>query len=191
MRLLPIRKVESLSSSKQALKLLSTGNVRPLGNSYAGCNYRRNQHGAFSFNHTDTGLLNITQLFISKELWGIDTYALDLNHIKEFTKFQVGYIANDYVERVCVNTLNTYLALYKDILEITPPIRLIAGMTGVNGYRMLVPNSSFNSLQGRVVTDNIEFGSEIDDLSEDSAKILEPFFNRIWEECGLDHSQIP
>jgi len=74
-------------------------------------------------------------------------------------------------------------------LELPLPLKFIVGATKVENYRMAAPNgTSFPGLQkfgGRVVEDHIVYEGTITNFDSDPKVLLRPFFENIWEECGL------
>ena len=95
----------------------------------------------------------------------------------------------NYLESTCIATLSSYLIFCRDVLELKPPLKMMAGITGVKEYRMDVPDKMSSGgrgrFQGEVVKDNIEYESIIEDLDADPIELLRPFFEWVWEECNL------
>ena len=189
LRLMPIGEVKCLDSSLEAYDLLLGNAVRPLGHSYGGWSHGRNRHGAFSVSHDEMSILGLTQFFLNQELWGIDADSLDKKNCMSFSGADFGFIAGGYVEEACIATLASYLKFYREVLKMQAPVKLIAGMTGVAGYKMSASSRmSFGrsgQFHGRVDNDNLERAYTIEDLACDPAEILEPFFTYLWKECGL------
>ena len=189
LRIMPIHTTAPLSSEKQAYDLLSNSNVTPLEYEDNGRDSDRNKYGAFVVSHKENNIFNLTQLFLNNELWGIDCYLLDKERCMKSAKVKVGFLQSGQVEKTFISTLATYLSFYRDRLELQPPIKFMAGMTGVEGYRMEVPDMRpgfyKRELEGKVLNDNIKFETTINDLDVTPASILRPFFEHVWEKCGL------
>ena len=107
----------------------------------------------------------------------------------DWMKVDFGYFPCSGLEDWFIQTLSTYLPFCKDILELILPLTFIVGATKVEGYKMTAPNGQFFSgLQrfgGSVVEDHIVYDGTITDFDSDSKVLLRPFFEKIWEECGL------
>jgi hypothetical protein len=50
-----------------------------------------------------------------------------------------GFFPGSYVEKIFYLTLKNYLNLAKETLKLRLPLKLIAGATDVEGYRMTAP----------------------------------------------------
>ena len=188
LRIMPIHKAAPLPNAQRAKELLSVSSVRPLKNIY-NRNYGRNRHGALVVSHKANNIFGLTQLFLNNELWGIDCFSLDKENLMQYMNIEFGYFPCIRVESTFISTLATYLPFYRDSLKLQPPIKLMAGMTGVKNYKMSMPSgihSNFDQFQGRVVNENIEFECTIDNLDATPTSILRPFFEHVWEECGLN-----
>ena len=70
------------------------------------------------------------------------------------------------------------------------PLKFIAGATGVEGYRMTAPSGmdfgGFERFGGRVVEENLIYEGTIPNYELPVTSILRPFFDYVWEECGLN-----
>lgn len=177
-------------SSKQALEIASS--LRPMAQTLTGSSQDRNKHGAYTYSKgQNSQILFLTQLFLSGELWGIDAYLINkkrcMNRDVEF-----GFIASVAVEKTFANTLRNYMNIAKDHLHVRAPLRFIAGLTGVFEYRMAVPSSmqSFSHFDGLVHTDHIVYEGMIPDWNAEPALLLRPFFEQIFDECGLTRPNV-
>jgi hypothetical protein len=190
LRVIPTKRVEEFTTSKQVLELLSKGGVKPLCDRINGWNRGRNRHGTFVCAHIDEKVLAVTQLFRNKELWGIDARTIDKQHCKEWSEVEFGYFACSSLEIAFTQTLSTYLTFCRDILNLPLPLKFIAGATGVEGYRMTAPSGmdfgGFERFGGRVVEENLIYEDTIPDYELQVTSILRPFFDYVWEECGLN-----
>ena len=190
LRVIPTKRGEEFKTSKQVLELLSKDGVRPLCDHVSGWNRGRNRHGAFVCAHNENKVLAITQLFRNKELWGIDAMTIDKELCKEWSKVEFGYFACSSLETAFTQTLYTYLTFCQNILNLQLPLRFIAGATGVEEYRMTAPSGmnfgGFEKFGGRVVEENLIHEGTITNYELPVTAILRPFFDYIWEECGLN-----
>ncbi|MBN2313940.1 MAG: hypothetical protein JXM79_08410 [Sedimentisphaerales bacterium] len=189
LRVIPTKRVEEFATSKQVLEFLSKSSVRPLCDHLSGWSPGRNRHGAFVCAHNEDKVLAITQLFRNKELWGIDVITIDKESCKEWSKVEFGFIACSSLEIAFTETLSTYLTFCRDILKLELPLRFIAGATGVEEYRMTAPSginfAGFEKFAGRVVEENLIYEGTITHYELPVTTILRPFFDYVWEECGL------
>jgi hypothetical protein len=193
LRIIPTASIPAIKSSKAALDLIQSGRLAPMG--YRGygviLQQGRNKWGAFSCHQivNDDKVSNLTQLFINNELWGIDATSIEKESHTEFAKVDFGYFPSLAFEKVFNETLANYLSFVSAILKLPPPLKFIAGATDVEGYRMAMPGS-FPSYSGIVVNKDIVFEGMIDGYEKKPADILRPFFNHVWEECGLERPDI-
>jgi hypothetical protein len=189
LRLFPKKPMDNIRSSKVALDLCKTGNLIPMCDlrNIPGYSYGRNKYGAYVFHEDDGKISNFTQLFKSGELWGIDAQCIDKKD--QMVKVEFGYFPCVSLEDIFIWTLNNYLKFANDVLEISLPLKFIAGATDVLGYRMTPPPgmnfTGFERFAGNVFEDHIVFNGIIKDYSQKAQTILRPFFEYVWEECGL------
>jgi hypothetical protein len=148
-----------------------------------------NKHGSYVGHLEDDKILNITQLFLTGELWGIDAYAIDKDCVMKRSKVDFGYFPCVDLEKAFIYTLANYLKFASEALKLQLPLRFIAGATDVKGYRMSSPQG-FNFISGRfdghVLADKIVHEGTITNYSVKASDILRPFFEYVWEECGLE-----
>lgn len=190
LRLIPINEVEPIQSSKAVYDLLSEGGIRPLSEPGSGWNQGRNRHGAFVCANAENRALSLTQVFCNREVWGIDADLIDKEHSMQWAEVEFGYFPISALEAAFQHTLSSYIAFCRDFLKLICPIRFVAGATGVEGYRMTAPPGmnfrGFEKVAGRVVESNIVYEGIIEDYEVAPTVILHPFFEKLWEECGLD-----
>jgi len=140
--------------------------------------------------YNENNILSLTQLFLNKELWGIDCCCLDKKSRMDNARVNFDSIPSVLVENMFNETLDSYLKLCREKLELQPPLKLIAGMTGVKGYEMGAPGrmlfGNFYKSAGRVVNEDIGFECLVEDLNAKPSSILLPFFKHVWEECDLE-----
>ncbi|MFI5330802.1 MAG: hypothetical protein ACHQ2F_07175 [Desulfobaccales bacterium] len=185
LHIIPQKPVDSITSSKIALDLAQTGNLFPMGRGEIAQAFGRNKYGAFACIKRDGEILNLTQLFKSGELWGIDAVSINKNTLMEHWEVDFGFFPSGAFEKLFVLTLSHYLKFAKEILKLPVPLKFTAGATDVLGYRMVVSLGVGYDFSGGVVLDHITFEGMIEDYSKDPHIILRPFFEHVWEECGL------
>ena len=190
LRLIPQKPIDSIKSSKIALDLAQTGRLFPMSRGEISWSFGRNKYGAYACFEKDGKIFNLTQLFKSGELWGIDAYLIDKSRLMERGSVDFGFFPSGAFEKIFVVTLGHYLKFAGDILKLSGPLKFIAGATDVLGYRMIVPYGVGPGFNGDVVEDHVTFDGIIEDYSKEPHIILRPFFERIWEECGLERPDV-
>jgi hypothetical protein len=186
LRLYPLIEVASFNSELEALEAAKRGPIWPMGN-VRGCDHVRNLFGAISFEQIYEGeLLNATQLFLSRELWGFDAFALNKALIQFYAGPPVGtshsFIPSTYVEEIFATALDKYLKFCRSVLELPLPLRVEAGLVGIKDYRIAVSN---NRIVGRCLTDVITWKADISSYDKPAEEILLPLFELIWAKCGV------
>jgi hypothetical protein len=81
LRLYPTIAVTAIESELEAREIAVRGNLQPLGR-VSGWGFDRNEFGAIVFQTPENGkLFNFTQLFLSREIWGVDAESLNAERI--------------------------------------------------------------------------------------------------------------
>jgi len=186
LRLYPTVAVPPINSELDAQDLAIKGNLMPLGK-VNGCGFDRNIFGALVFEAPENGkLFHLTQLFLSREIWGCDADSVNADRIiYGFEKGPKAYIANAYVENCFVNSLKNYLVFARDYLKLPLPLRIEAGLVGIKGYPITVNSSNF---AGKSLRDSISWQDEVSAYDKPAWEILGPFFDRIWANCGIQRT---
>jgi hypothetical protein len=187
LRLYPSIQVPPLETELAARTIASRGALWPMGADARGCTPARNQFGAIVYDASHKNdLRNFTQLFLSKEIWGVDAWVLNATHWREhFPDIGRGYIPSPLVERTFVAALANYLQFAQRFLELPLPLRVRAGLTKIKGYPIAVDNG----VSGRALHNNLEWTTSIDSFDLRAHEILKPFFERMWQHCGLERSE--
>lgn len=184
LRIVPTQQGESIKSSKVALDLVNSGSLRPFY-STQGFSVSRNKYGAFTYLSENGKVLTLTQLFLNNELWGIDAYSIYKQRLIEGSGVNFGYFPCGAFEDRFLNALENYLKFANEILQLPLPLKIIAGATAVEGYRMATLDP-FNRFDGYVHDKNLVWEGEVNDYNLKVSRILRPFFDYVWEECGLE-----
>jgi hypothetical protein len=162
--------------------------IGPLGGS-TGTDWDINRHGAVVFGAVsakDSIARKITQIFLNGEIWGIDGAALTSFDGRSGPEIP---IPQDF-ERRFEFGLQQYLAFATQELEVRFPIKFIAGMTGIEGRQIVLPPAPpgkyrIRSIVGHCVTDEIVHTGQIARSGIAIAEVLRPFFEKVWENCGI------
>jgi len=191
LRLVPTRQVEAIESATVALDMIRSGRLSAMGET-AGT-HERNKPGALvcKYGENNNEVLMLTQLFLSRELWGIDTYTIRKEILIENVDVSFGFFRWTAFQNCFVAALTDYVKFAQQQLNLEPPLRFIAGATDVEGYRMTapigMPFTNYDSFKGNVVNPHIVYESEIADYEVDVETVLRPFFVKVWDECGLPY----
>jgi hypothetical protein len=189
LRLYPSVIVPQINSELEARTIAINGNLQPLGR-VDGCGFDRNIFGAIVYQTPQDGkLCHFTQLFLSRELWGIDAIILNADYLhqrqKEWGQQPLSWIANGYVEEYFVKALHNYLMFSQTHLQLPPPLQVEAGLTGIMGYPISGENNGF---YGKSLRDVVQWKSEIPAYGKPAWEILGSFFDRIWANCGIQRT---
>lgn len=149
--------------------------------------YARNRDGAAAFTteietmtDSEAFALGVTQAYSNGELWGVDTWLLDPERTERLRGADFPSIPNFTLEEGLIVALSQYLLFARDALNLQLPLRWVVGICEIDKHRLTIEDGhtgrSFNN-------EIVEFGM-IDDYETRIHKILEPFFNKLWEEFG-------
>ena len=123
-------------------------------------------------------LYHLTQLFLNREVWGIDAFAVNATHCKNFKEGRFGgYIPSTYVERMFTETLSNYLEFAQQHLRLAVPLQLEAGLTGIKGYPIAVEHG----MPGQLLTNHVQWTGTVPSYGIAPHEILRPFFDYM---CG-------
>jgi hypothetical protein len=188
LRLNPSRPVAAFESELDARNAAGKA-LRPMGSDYTGWSHTRNAFGAIAWAppSDDGSLYNLTQLFLTKELWGIDAFAVNADRCREFMRGKVnGFIMSTYVERLFAETLFHYVLFARQLLDLPLPLNFEAGLVGVKGYPMALHQGG---LGGKMLENSIVWNGQI--LSDETPvnEILQPFLGYMWKKCGVPRPQ--
>jgi hypothetical protein len=117
-------------------------------------------------------------IFRQGELWAVDSALIAAQGEKEVIPF---------IEPIYKKALKRYLAVLHS-LGVQPPLRWIAGIRGIRGHSLTypaTPNPAHLSLGGGCAIDFVIEEGVIDGASPPDA-ILNPFFNKLFDQCGTD-----
>jgi hypothetical protein len=168
------------------LKRIATQSGRmllPLGwSAFSGQNYIRAEDG-FGFTSVwkqENLTPAVAFAFVTGEVWTVNTFILSA--AEEIP----------YGEQWFMQSLVMYVNFLKDGLGISPPYRWIAGLEQVKGRRLqLAPpppgGSNMFHRAGQCVSDDVVSEGIIDPTS-DIHLSLKPFFELIYDRCGLERS---
>lgn len=182
-RLYPITQVPPFETELDAWQATANGVFRPAGDA-RGWDRVRNRWGAIAFEGPSDGKLwRYTQLFTSKEIWGVDAHVLNKTWCMEHSGKSFGYFTTFYLEHQLVSTLDCYLSMARKTLGIPGNLRLIVGFSRVAGYRLAVSNSR---IAGELFEPDLEWTTDVTSDAKSAFQILRPFFAYYWRKCGFE-----
>jgi len=193
LRIIPTSTISPIRNSMAALELIRSGNLMPMSGGNISWSTGRNKYGAYSCSFEDRNILRFSQLFKNGELWGIDADTIDKRKRMEWAKVDFGYFPCVDFEQIFYRTLVNYLDFAKTTLKVPLPLKLIAGATDVEGYRMPHPPGmhfgGFERFRGNIVEQHIIYDGIVESYNLDATQILLPFYEYVWEECGLNRPE--
>lgn len=131
-----------------------------------------NSHGAVSYNPRTSGTTNqLSQVFTSGELWGIERFGDDVVDRRG--------IPLPYVCQELSKALNTYSKILKDQLHIDPPHRAIVGLSGIEGFGLLQRNGN---VRGTCYLPELICSGEVGN-GEDIRALVQELWNLVEESC--------
>lgn len=191
LRLIPKKPLSSIETSKAALDLIDGAGLMPMDIPRRTTNWfwERNRYGAVSA-HAHEGLIRqLTQLFKTGEIWGVDCFTLDPEVKKTWysPELDFGYFPCVLFENIFIETLYSYLKFAHEKLLLPLPLKLVVGAIDVRDFRMAAPpGMTFDErFGGKVVENDLIKEMKIDNYDTTPRSILRPFFEYVWEECGL------
>lgn len=192
LRVIPTKQIEPLSSSRMAYQAIVNSNVRPFIHGSCGYTPNRDRYGAFVAHHDADEVKGVTQLFLNKEIWGVDLVSLGFSKTHDRGS---PFFPCTAVEELFRQMLDQYRDLATKALGVPLPLKVIAGATNVQGFKMCAPrgmgfNGGIDQFGGKVLVDHIVKELILEDTEISSGEVLLPFFVYLWEECGLERPTI-
>lgn len=119
----------------------------------------------------------VTKLFGTGELWGIDQHLLRANENLGGRRV----IPSGALRRAFENGLDHYLGFCRSVLQVTGPVRMIAGLEFVDGLPLVLQGDRFSepSVQHEVHVDAV-----VSNLATNAASVLAPLYKQLWDACG-------
>ena len=121
---------------------------------------------------------SIAFAFLTGEIWCVDTGVLQIsgrNHL---------YFLD--IARTLVQRFRSYGG-FLQCLSIEPPYKWIAGLEGVNGWRLKVPPppNHVSTSSGETCLSSVVVASGTYNPEEPAAMTLRPFFSQLFRKCGM------
>jgi hypothetical protein len=137
-----------------------------------------NEWGAAVFDLRQLGepTLKLSQLFESGEIWGIESLS---DHDKTTRNLTFPNTMHSFI-----TGLENYLSFLFNRLKLLPPVKIIAGVSGVKDFSLFYSMHPADK-KGYCPKDEILHEQVLTQTSQSAKVVLEPFFQKIWEEFGL------
>jgi len=187
LRLMPTKAVHELGEV-DAYKI-AQAYLQPMGGMRGG-NWRSGRHQTGSVVYWTTpdnpeSAWDASQLFLTRELWANDFYHVYPER-DQAKQHGFPFIPTGAVEEVFIDTFINFVQVARDHLAITPPVRVIAGLAGMRGFRLAVdPNYfGYSNFAGRILKDNVIVEDVLNEWSTEPFDFLLPFFNKMYDSAG-------
>jgi hypothetical protein len=183
LRLHPAIAVPAIDTELEARDLARKAGLRPPGQ-VSGWNVVRNPFGAIVYDAMGGGkLYHLTQLFLSREIWGVDARCVNATYIRERTKGRHGnFIYSTMVEDVFVEALISYMKAAEAFLQLPLPLLVEAGLVGIKGHSI----AAGQSVRGEALVDHIVGHYKVESYQTPAHEILRQFFQHMWAKCGVE-----
>jgi hypothetical protein len=174
---------------------IAQAHLQPMGGMRSGgWHSGRHQTGAVVYSvasDSRESAWDASQLFLTRELWANDFYHV---HPERERAKELGfpYIPTGAVEEVFIDTLINFTQLARNHLAIPAPVRVVAGLAGVQGFRLAVDGRYFglDDFAGRILKQNVVLESVLNDWSRDPFDFLLPFFKNVYDAAGIERPEV-
>lgn len=122
--------------------------------------------------------INLTKLFSSGELWGVEQHLLRENN--ELTGGK-RVIPTGALKRLLEGGLKHYLQFTREVLEYKGPVRMIAGLDMIEGIPLVLKEDRFTETS---IRSRVEINQVITELQFDPAAIFIPLYEDLWDACA-------
>jgi hypothetical protein len=113
---------------------------------------------------------SLVYVFTDAEIWALDTYP-----------FQALPIIISLEEDRLSETMKLFAKFLSETLQIPPPYRWVVGLEGIKGRSLRGANYG---VRGPCLVDLVEVDGMFN-AGDDPATLLEPFFQQVFEQCGV------
>jgi hypothetical protein len=148
----------------------------------------RNEYGAAAVAiDLDSGnVYGLTQIIKrNREIWGVDALTISEEDVKKWSGVHFGYFPCSEVEEAFDTSLAHYIRVAKEHLDLSVPLRFVAGVDGVKNYRIALTSAFRERFGGRMVVDHLSYEGIVENFGVGTHELLLPFYLTIWRECGL------
>ncbi|MBV9784078.1 MAG: hypothetical protein JO264_09685 [Acidisphaera sp.] len=150
----------------------------------------RNAHGAVAFSPAPAQpdlAESAVQLFLSGEIWGIDLRLLERERLTRASGINTPFIPTGAVEEALVDGLVGFAEAGRGRLQLAPPIRIEAGLSGIADYTLAIRKERFaEPFAGHVFPDHVVHAATLEGWDFDPYMVLKPLFDAIYDAAGLE-----
>ena len=101
-----------------------------------------------------------------------------------------GILPSTYIEQEYTRSLQGYLSFYKEHTSFKAPFTIIVGLHNVYDFKLALPSGYIEKHSEENILNNSVLESlEVNDFGNDISTLLEPFFDKIWDEVSLERPQ--
>jgi hypothetical protein len=180
LRVQPVYNHLPLDRAEAAMALQKSGLPPPGWSRYGSHRTGLNKWGACTYISLPPSpeiILTISQIMLTRELWGIATDLFSPQPPESSPRV----IAIADLENTFTEAVGRYLQTAEHILKISPPIKLIAGISGVSEYHIpVVRYGSVPDVSTPIFDPKIVHETELQSYKVDFGTILLPFYKKIW-----------
>jgi hypothetical protein len=139
----------------------------------------------------DTIATRITQVLRSGEIWGLNSVFVERVMTKGIRSFRILWtpMRQDFEA-----TLSHYIQFADDTLKLQPPFTVVAGLAMVRDAEFIRDKSAWFTNPPRTtrcLEDFVSVSCLVADLDGAPSRLLEPFYNAVFDACTLDYSEEP
>jgi hypothetical protein len=188
LRFIPTAATEPLGDV-EAYKI-AQANLQPMGGMRSGgWNSGRHTSGAVVYwtaHDAPESAYDASELFLTRELWVNDFYHVVGEDREKAKEHGFQYIPTGAFEEVLIDTFVNFVSVAREHLNLSVPIRVVAGVANVQGVRLAVDQRyfHFSNFDGTILRDNYIWESELTNWKTDPFDFLLPFFNKIYDIAG-------
>jgi hypothetical protein len=179
LRVMPQQPIAAPIRISEIQKLVGQLTLMPLYKGYSNSFSVRGTDGGGIFPLGDSQLApTLLFMFTDAEIWTIDTWAL--NALPNLISID---------ETDFPKSLQHCAAFLSERFSIPGPYHWVAGMDGIQGRFLPIPNNRFGHTRGPCASDLIEREGSFG-IGDDPFEVLEPFFDALYEQCGVPRKSV-
>lgn len=151
----------------------------------------RNRYGMITYGGREGAeLIASTQLFKSREIWGIDAFVL-----RPREDYESDYLATGAYESGMIRSLQTYLNIAFEKLGYPDIVHVEAGMVNIDGFKLMMPREYIDHFWGPMY-DDFSVKATIDKNEPETitaalVKILEAVFDAAGHQRPANYNNFP
>jgi hypothetical protein len=134
-----------------------------------------------------------SELFLTGELLANSTFNMAPEEKKRVEELGFSFIPTSRFEHTFVAALANFIRIAKNELGLTLPLRLVAGVVGIHGFRLALNpeyTSGYTEYRGPILAQSVIEEAVIDDWNSDPANYLAPFFKSVFDSAGTTRPDV-